>query len=382
MTLRRPEGDDFAVILVDRMGFTSDYLAHQLTRRGARVHMFTSPYRWPLPILRAAYPYVTRVGGLFRDQASESFAAMVERVDPDFIIPTTEEALYWLWEQSPRIQERCLPNVSPEIRSLLLDRGLLLQRAAEWGVATPDSMPLTNLEDCTAARDKGLPLVVKSGQSKASSGVALCYTSDEVVRAFTEFSRRASPVTAQRYYFGPTFMAGGLFVDGEAVHFYAGEQTIMWPPLTGYSYEIQSARESHLSTLLEATETVCKHLEWTGFAAFDFVLDENDQFRFVDFNPRLWGSSAAVLGAGVDLFGGIHRLLRHGDAGPPSRSMPNSSYRVFPKYIMEPSHMSPWRRLGGLRDAPWDTPFLIFSELVFNVALRGAELYSKRRKKV
>ena len=122
-------------------------------------------------------------------------------------------------------------------------------------------------------------------------------------------------------------------------------------------------------------------MEWTGFAAFDFVLDENDQFRFVDFNPRLWGSSAAVLGAGVDLFGGIHRLLRHGDAGPPSRSMPNSSYRVFPKYIMEPSHMSPWRRLGGLRDAPWDAPFLIASELVYNVAFRLEAMYSKRRSK-
>lgn len=382
MTFRRSEGDDFDVILVDRMGFTTDYLAHQLTRRGARVHLFTAPYRWPLPFLHAAYPYKSRVGGLFGEQSSDSFAAMVERVSPACIIPTNEEALYWLWDQSPHIQERCLPNVAPEIRSLLLDRALLLQKAAEWGVATPDSVPLTNHEDCHAAREKGLPLVVKSGQSKASSGVALCYTSDEVIRAFTEFSRRDIPVTAQRYYFGPTFMAGGLFVDGEAVHFYAGEQTIMWPPLTGYSYEIRSAGEPHFSTLVEATETVCKNLGWTGLAAFDFVLDENDQFRFVDFNPRLWGSAGAVLGAGVDLFGGIDRLLRYGDAGPPSRSIPDRSYRVFPKYIMEPSNMRPWRRLMGLRDAPWDTPFLIFSELVYNVAFRGSDLYSKHRKKV
>ena len=382
MTFRRAEGDGLDIILVDRMGFTTDYLAHQLTSRGARVHMFTAPYRWPPPFLHVVYPYQSRVGGLFGDQSSDSFVAMVERVDPACIIPTNEEALYWLWEQPAHIQERCLPNVVPAIRPLLLDRALLLQKAAEWGVATPDAMPLTNQDDCRAAMEKGLPLVVKSGQSKASSGVALCNTSDEVVRAFNEFSRRATSVTAQRYYVGPTYMAGGLFVHGEAVHFYAGEQTIMWPPLTGYSYEMRTASEPYFSALLQAAETVCENLEWTGLAAFDFVLDENDQFRFVDFNPRLWGSAGAVMAAKVDLFGGIDRLLRYGNAGPPSRSTPDSSYRVFPKYTMEPSNISMWRRLMGLRDAPWDTPFLIVSELVYNVAFRLENFYSKRHRKV
>jgi hypothetical protein len=210
--------------------------------------------------------------------------------------------------------------------------------------------------------------VIKSGQSIASTGVAMCNTSDEVIQAFDKFSARGTSVTAQRYYVGATYMAGGLFVNGEAVHFYAGEQTIMWPPLTGYSFEIRSVGDPHFSSLLKATEAVCKNLDWTGLAAFDFVLDENSQFRFVDFNPRLWGSAGAGVAAKVDLYGGIDRLLRHGNAGPASRSTPEISHRVFPKYTVEPSSISMWRRLAGLRDAPWDAPFLAISELAYKVA--------------
>ena len=96
----------------------------------------------------------------------------------------------------------------------------------------------------------------------------------------------------------------------------------MWPPLTGYAYELRSAGEPHFSALLQAAQTVCKNLEWTGPASFDFVLDEDGQFRFVDFNPRLWGSAGAVVAARVDLYGGIERWIRSGDAGAASRSVP------------------------------------------------------------
>ena len=367
MSFRRAGGGALDVILVDKMCLTTDYLAYQLASRGARVHLFTSSIRWP-PLLGSALPYRSREA--FGDQPSDSLAAMVERVDPACIIPCTEQSLYWLWNQAAHIQERCLPNVAPEIRPLLLDRALLLEKAADWGVATPDAMPLNSQDDCYAAIAAGLPLMVKSGQSSGSNGVALCHTSDEVIRAFGKFSRGATPVTAQRFYVGPTYMAGALFVHGEAVHFYAGEQTIMWPPRTGPSYEIRSVGEQHLTALLQATETVCKNLEWTGLASFDFVLDENNQFRFVDFNPRLWGSAGAVMSAKVDLYGGIDRLIRYGDAGPPSRSTPDISHRVFPKYTAAASDLSMRRRLMGLRDAPWDTPFLAASELADKVLMR------------
>jgi hypothetical protein len=377
MSLRHAGGGDFDIILVDTMGVTTDYLAYQLTRRGVRVHLFTPSSRWPPNILRGNYAYASYTP--FGDDPTKAFADMVDRVKPTTIIPTTENAFYWIWTQPEYIQALGIPNVPAALKPILTDRALLLSKAAEWGVSTPESIPLTNLDDCRTAIEKGLPLVVKSGRSTASDGVAMCKTADEVIQAFNTFSRKRKDhsVSAQRFYLGPTYLTGGLFVHGEAVHFYAGEQTIMWPPLTGYSHELKSAAEPHLSTLLKASETVCKNLDWTGLAAFDFVLDEDGQFRFVDFNPRLWGSAGAVNSAGVDLYEGINLLLRTGSAGTPTKSAPDITYRVFPKYTMYPSTVNMWQRLMGLRDAPWDAPRMTLTEILYKAVFRMGFLNPK-----
>ena len=294
----------------------------------------------------AGYPYRSHVELPLVKGSSDGFGAMVERIGPACIIPGTEDALYWLWDQPGQIQRLCFPNVARAVRPLLLDRALLLAEAAGWGVPVPAAMPLGSRADCDAAIAGGLPVMVKSGQSIGGKGVAL---TTEVIGAFERFAARGTSVTAQRFYTGPTYLAGGLFVQGQAVHFYVGEKTVMWPELTGYAYEMRSAGEPYLSQLLQHAESVCKQLEWTGLASFDFVLGEDGEFRFVDFNPRHWGSADATLPTGVDLYGGLARWIREGTAGPPSRPLPGISHRVFPKYTFEPSGMSPWRRCRPAR---------------------------------
>ena len=360
------------VILVDTTWNNVDFLAYQLARRGLGVHAFTPRLRRPR-YLRVAYPYRSYVEQPLVEESSDAFQAMVERVDPALIIPCTEEALYWMWDQPGPIQRRCFPDVTPEVRPLLLDRALLLEEAAACGVPVPEAMPLGSRADCDAAIAWGLPLMVKSGQSVGSRGIALCRTPEEVIEAFGRFAPLGTSVTAQRFYTGPTYMAGAFFVHGEAVHLYSGEKTIMFPELTGYAYEMRSAGEPHLSLLLHYAESVCKRLEWTGLAGFDFVLGEDGEFRFLDLNPRLWGCADAAVSAGVDLYGGLARWIRGGNAGPPTRPLPGVSHRVFPKYTFEPSGMSLWQRLGGLRDAPWDEPSFIIGEALAELRARAGE---------
>jgi len=363
------------VILVDTTWRSVDYLGHQLAKRGLNVHAFTPSLRRPW-YLRASSPYRSCVEQPLTGSSSGAFQAMVEAVRPAAVIPCSEQALYWLWDQPEDVQRLCLPNVNPAIRPLLLDRALLLDEAAGWGVPVPLARLLESRADCDAAIAEGLPLMVKSGQSVGSYGVALCRTAAEVIAAFEQFAPRGCSVTAQRFYIGPTFLAGGLFVHGEAVHFYAGEKSVMVPALTGYAYELRSAAEPYLSRLLTHVETTCKQLDWTGLASFDFVLDEDDEFRFVDFNPRYWGAAEATLASGVDLFDGLARWIRDGSAGPRSRSLPGIPHRIFPRYTFEPSGMSPWRRLAGMRDAPWDAPSFVLSEMAIEAVERTTRLTS------
>ncbi len=216
------------VILVDTTWGSVDFLACQLARRRLRVHAFTPFLRWPR-YLRAGYPYRSHVELPLAKGSSDAFGAMVQRIGPACIIPGTEDALYWLWDQPGQIQRLCFPDVAPAVRPLLLDRALLLAEAAGWGVPVPAAMPLGSRADCDAAIAGGLPVMVKSGQSIGGKGVALCRTPAEVIGAFERFAARDTSVTVQRFYTGPTYLAGGLFVQGQAVHFYAGEKTVMWP---------------------------------------------------------------------------------------------------------------------------------------------------------
>lgn len=366
-------GERSDVILVDTAWASVDFLAYQLARHGLGVHAFTPHLRRPR-YLRVAYPYRSYLKQPLAKESSDAFQAMVERVDPACIIPCTEEALYWLWDQPGHIQRLCLPDVAPAVRPLLRDRALLLEEAAACGVPVPAATPLAGRADCDTAIAGGLPLMVKSGRSVGSKGIALCRTPREVIGAFERFRPLGTSVTAQRFYTGPTYMAGALFVDGEAVHLYSGEKTVMWPELTGYAYEMRSASEPYLSQLTVYAELVCKRLEWTGLAGFDFVLGEDGEFRFVDLNPRLWGCADAAVPARVDVYGGLARWIRHGTAGHPSRPLPGISHRVFPKFTFEPSGMSPWRRLAGLRDAPWYSPSFVAGEIAIELVGRTTRL--------
>lgn len=366
-------GEPSDVILVDTTWASTDFLAYQLARHGLGVHAFTPRLRRPR-YLRVAYPYASYVEQPLVVESSDALQAMVGRVDPARIIPCTEEALYWLWDQPDHIQRLCFPDVAPTVRPLLLDRALLLEEAAACGVPVPEAMPLGSRADCDAAIAWGLPLMVKSGRSVGSKGIALCRTPGEVIEAFGRFAPLGTSVTAQRFYMGPTYMAGAFFVHGEAVHLYSGEKTIMVPELTGYAYEMRSSAEPYLSQLLHYAESVCKLLEWTGLAGFDFVLGEDGEFRLLDLNPRLWGCADAAVSARVDLYGGLARWIRGGTAGPLSRPLPGISHRVFPKYTFEPSGMSVWRRLAGLRDAPWYSASFVAGEVAIEVVERTTRL--------
>ena len=369
------------VILVDTTWGSVDFLAHQLTKRGLRVHAFTPHLHRPRYLRVSTYPYASYVEQPLADEGSDAFRAMVDRIGPACIMPCTDEALYWMWDQPDHIQRLCLPDVDPAVRPLLLDRALLLEEAAGWGVPVPAGVSLGSRADCDAAIAGGLPLMVKSGRSMGALFVALCRTPEEVIEAFERFTLRDSSVTAQHFYTGPTYMAGALFVHGEAVHLYSGEKTVMWPELTGYAFEMRSSSEPYLSQLQQYAESVCKQLGWTGMAGLDFVLGEDGEFRFLDFNPRLWGCADATLSAGVDLYDGLARWIRDGNAGPPTKPRPGVVHRVFPKYAFEPSGMSPWQRLGGLRDAPWDAPSFIIAEALVELRNRVMTQIAKARQR-
>ena len=230
-----------------------------------------------------------------------------------------------MWDQPDHIQRMCLPDVDPAVRPLLLDRALLLEKAAAWGVPVPEGVPLGSRADCDAAIAGGLPLMVKSGRSMGALFVALCRTPEEVIDGVWAVH------AAGRVGDGAALLHGSDLHGRRLVRARRGGASLCpakrrscGPKLTGYAFEMRSSSEPYLSQLQKYAESVCKQLGWTGMAGFDFVLGEDGEFRFVDFNPRLWGCADATLSAGVELYDGLARWIRDGDRRSPDQAAPGN----------------------------------------------------------
>ena len=134
------------VVLVDTTWNNIDFLACQLARRGLGVHAFTPRLRRPrylrLPIL-TGLTSSSRWG----KRAHDAFRAMAERISPRYIIPCSEEALYWLWI-SPALSSGCVSRMCRRPSGRCCGIGLLLEQAAAWGVPVPAAVPLGSRADC------------------------------------------------------------------------------------------------------------------------------------------------------------------------------------------------------------------------------------------
>ena len=163
------------VILVDTTWNNVDFLAYQLARRGLGVHAFTPRLRRPRYLRVAILTGLTwssRWAKRVLMLSGPWWSGLTRRC----IIPCTEEALYWLWDQ-PATSSGCVSRMwhRPSGRCCWIGPccwrrrppgGCRFRRRCRWAAG----------RTVIAAIAAGLPLMVKSGQSVGSKGVALCRT--------------------------------------------------------------------------------------------------------------------------------------------------------------------------------------------------------------
>jgi biotin carboxylase len=95
---------------------------------------------------------------------------------------------------------------------------------------------------------------------------------------------------------------------------------------------------------------VFRALQWTGFASADFIRWRRGDYVFLEVNPRLWGSVAAAISAGVDLFTPFAELLAGGMPSPDLAFVANQEGGIFPRYLLSPTSWRPARAAGAIRD--------------------------------
>ncbi|HEX4605161.1 MAG TPA: ATP-grasp domain-containing protein [Candidatus Angelobacter sp.] len=235
------------------------------------------------------------------------------------IVPATEASLLMLRqldESDPLRQKAVIPGNAA--LDTALDKEKTWQLARELGVPAPGGVLLTSPAEIGQVEQ--FPVVLKPTHSKVMVDGTLRTLAVAVVKNEAERQQQLrrwlphTPVQQQQYVFGRGVGAEFLFDRGQKVWHFAHERVHEYPLSGGAS----SYRRSIALPpgLLGDAEKLLTVLKWHGVAMVEFKMDAKGRYWLMEINPRLWGSLALSIDAGVDFPMGLLQVAQ-GQQPPP-----------------------------------------------------------------
>lgn len=257
---------------------------------------------------------------------SEDFIRWLEefhaRTALDLIIPCTENSLhaFLLMPEDQPLRRRAVLPTSTSLR-VALDKNLTHQLANRLGIPVPSTRLVQSLADL--ASPPKFPSVLKPVHSKVAEGDELKTFEPAIVRDVQAWSSILSDwiprmaVLEQEYVQGWGVGIEMLYREGQPVWHFGHERLHEWP-LTGgastYRRAIEPSKE-----MLEASKTLLDSLEWHGVAMIEYKVRPDHSFTLMEVNPRLWGSLALSIDAGVNFPLGLWKIATGQNLPPQPR---------------------------------------------------------------
>jgi carbamoylphosphate synthase large subunit len=237
----------------------------------------------------------------------------------ELIVPTTETSLMSLrlLSESDSLRRRAVLPCDKAL-DVALDKFKTWQLARESGVPAPETALVSGEQDL--GLPAAYPLVMKSLRSKIVVDGELRTVAAEIIRDQDAYKKQIEqwlPFTSillQEYVVGRGVGAEFLFDRGKKVWHFVHERVHEFPLSGGASSYRRSV--APMPALLADAESILTSLEWHGVAMVEFRVDPRGKHWLIEINPRLWGSLALAIDAGVDFPLGLW-LLAQGSKMPP-----------------------------------------------------------------
>jgi len=227
-----------------------------------------------------------------------------------------------------------------------------LATAAAAGVPVPRTVVPAHGDDVAALGETlGFPLVVKGEKGGAAQHVRIVRRPVELLSRYREIVHRERKYCGrpalQEFIAGPTYSVGGLFDRGRPLRVLAHRRLLTYPPDGGHTVKGVTERPA---ALLESAFAVFAAFEYTGLGHTDFIRDDRDgTFRFLEINPRVWGSIGLGRLAGVDFYTPYHALACGRPVTPDLGHREGVVYRHLSRDLRL-LRLRPGRIFGFLRD--------------------------------
>ena len=235
------------------------------------------------------------------------------------IVPATETSLLGLrhLDENDPLRRKAI-IAGDEALDVALDKENTWQLAHQLGIPTPNGSLLSTLSEIGEVQQ--FPVVLKPTHSKVMVNGALRTLAVAVVKNESERQEQlrkwlpVTPVQQQEYIHGRGVGVEFLFNRGRKIWHFAHERVHEYP-LTGGASSYRRSINPPIRMLQDA-EKLLSALKWHGVAMVEFKIDAKGQHWLMEINPRLWGSLALSIDAGVDFPLGLLQVARGDEPAP------------------------------------------------------------------
>lgn len=252
------------------------------------------------------------------DRRPEAFVdAVLDELDSrayDVLLPVRETTLAAVDDHREALESRVAVPLPPTgTLRYGLDKHHTIAAASDAGIPHPATMAPETLDVDAVASELGYPVVVKPRRGAGRVGVSVCHTPRELSRTYAAARDRHGPLLLQE--FVPNGGERGVYAlydrESRLGAVTVQERLRAHPPEGGSSTLRETVSDPALVSL---ADELLSAIDWQGVAMVEFRVDARDGTpTLMEINPRLWGSLALSVFAGVDFPYLLYRLAVDGE---------------------------------------------------------------------
>jgi len=251
-----------------------------------------------------------RVLGPGPSEDAEAFVDAVERIvadDPhDVLIAGSDASLLAVSQSRNRLERHVQIGLPPhDAVRRSVDKRMLPAASRAVGLDSPDTICCDSLaEGVSAATGFGFPVIVKPVRSVLESNGTLevqeSSVADDNAALRRAVARLGVPFLVQRLERpGTTCSFAGVIADRRLLAHLFSRYRRTWPPGAGAASFSETVTPT--AELVGQVEAMVASLGWQGIFELELLLLPSGRLAAIDFNPRVYGSLALALAAGVNL---------------------------------------------------------------------------------
>jgi predicted ATP-grasp superfamily ATP-dependent carboligase len=267
---------------------------------------------------RAFYSKYSKAHFLYPEvgDAHEVILSNVKKFKPDVIVPISDKSLELVIKnkQDYLLHTKLIPLPVYEVFNLVKNKYSLMKHALKENILIPRTFFLNNIDELKSLRSVlPYPVVIKPRVSAGGFGMGLVLSQksllDKIIKARYSFCSDPGPE--------PHLPIIQEYIEGEVVNFYAycekGTAKTIYMTRTTRQYPVKfgpGIASVSIKDKLTADISLklLRSLEWDGVISLQYIIDKRDGLpKFIDANPRLWGTLESAIVYGVDF---SHQLFK------------------------------------------------------------------------